>query len=57
MREAFLQIDTTESSHNEYIKVWERFSRKVNKADSDGAVKDTYIDYIADLADQLIFQL
>ncbi|KAG8169744.1 hypothetical protein KVR01_000489 [Diaporthe batatas] len=57
MREAFLQIGTTKESGHKYIKVWERFERKVKKAESDGAARDEYVDYIMDLADQLFPQL
>ncbi|KAG6356900.1 hypothetical protein INS49_014775 [Diaporthe citri] len=57
MREAFQQIGTTKESDHKYIKVWERFERKVKRAESDGAPKDKYINYIMELADQLMLQI
>ncbi|KAI0146018.1 hypothetical protein F4776DRAFT_609046 [Hypoxylon sp. NC0597] len=54
MKEAFSQIGTTKESENKYIMVWNRFTRQVKKAEKESAPKDTYIDYIAALADELM---
>ncbi|RYP17551.1 hypothetical protein DL765_004440 [Monosporascus sp. GIB2] len=54
MKEAFSQIGTTKESENKYITVWNRFTRVVKKAENQSAPKDTYIDYVMTLADDLM---
>lgn len=48
MRDAFLEIGTTDESEKKYIAVWERFKEAVKKAESEP--KDTWINIVTDLA-------
>jgi Subtilase family len=48
MRDAFLEIGTTDESEKKYIAVWERFKEAVKKAESEP--RDKWIDIVTDLA-------
>jgi len=48
MREAFLQIGTTEESEKKYIAVWDMFKEAVIK--SEGEPRDMWIDIVTDMA-------
>jgi hypothetical protein len=48
MRDAFLEIGTTDESEKKYIAVWERFEEAVKKAESEP--RDKWIDIVTDLA-------
>ncbi|KAH8805997.1 hypothetical protein F5884DRAFT_801362 [Xylogone sp. PMI_703] len=48
MRDAFLEIGTTDESEKKYIAVWERFKEAVKKARS--GPPDKWIDIVTDLA-------
>lgn len=48
MRDAFLEIGTTDESDKKYIAVWERFKEAVKKSESEP--RDTWIDIVTDLA-------
>jgi hypothetical protein len=51
MKEAFHQIGTTNMSKNKYITVWKRLEKPIR--DAGGEPKDTWIDYVVDLANAL----
>lgn len=53
MDEAFQQIGTTKESENKYITVWNRFQKTVKKSESQSQ-KDTWIDLVTELADDLM---
>ncbi|KAE9368896.1 hypothetical protein N431DRAFT_547753 [Stipitochalara longipes BDJ] len=48
MRDAFLEIGTTDESEKKYIAVWERFKAAVKRAEVEP--RDTWIDIVTDLA-------
>jgi subtilisin family serine protease len=48
MRDAFLDIGTTDGSEKKYIAVWQRFKDAVKKSETEP--RDTWIDIVTDLA-------
>ena len=48
MKDAFLEIGTTEESEKKYIAVWDRFKEAVKKSESEP--RDKWIDIVTDLA-------
>lgn len=51
MKDAFLEIGTTDESEKKYIAVWERFGGAVKKAESEP--RDKWIDIVTNLASLL----
>jgi flagellar biosynthesis regulator FlaF len=52
MEKAMLRIGATSEK---YLRVWERFSTKVKKADNEFAHKLKWIEYVTELADELMW--